>query len=326
MPASGRRWWQHPALIIALLVLIPPAGIALAWTSPWGRGKKIVATVLAGLWFLTPFLGDPPGKAKADAGPAALASASPGASPRPSGPPGLVGRNLKEAKAAASAAGFDAVSHDASEGDAAQLAEADWKVCFQALVTRQAGAVPALDFGVVRSDAPCPARDGEPVPYPRMPEVVGLTFAKASETLGPIGFQKTEPYSAYTDVVLPAAVADWVVCFQEPEKGKEVREPKGASARLGLTAPGTGCPGTPNTELHPKPAPAPTPTSTPTHTDDDSGSSSSGGSSSGGSGTGGAGSGTVTPGAFCSTPGATGIGKNGGVYTCKGPGQDRWRR
>ncbi|WP_199828106.1 hypothetical protein [Streptomyces sp. XY332] len=35
---------------------------------------------------------------------------------------------------------------------------------------------------------------------------------------------------------------------------------------------------------------------------------------------------TVTPGAFRSPSGATGIGQNGSVYTCKGPGQDRWRR
>jgi hypothetical protein len=35
---------------------------------------------------------------------------------------------------------------------------------------------------------------------------------------------------------------------------------------------------------------------------------------------------TVTPGAFCSPPGATGVGKNGATYTCKGPGQARWRR
>jgi hypothetical protein len=35
----------------------------------------------------------------------------------------------------------------------------------------------------------------------------------------------------------------------------------------------------------------------------------------------------VTPGAFCSPAGAKGIGKsNGALYTCKGPGQPRWRR
>ncbi|MFE0649343.1 excalibur calcium-binding domain-containing protein [Streptomyces sp. NPDC059534] len=59
LPAP-RRWWQHPALIISLLVILPPAGIVLTWTSRWSRTKKIVATVLSGLWFLLFALSDPP--------------------------------------------------------------------------------------------------------------------------------------------------------------------------------------------------------------------------------------------------------------------------
>jgi hypothetical protein len=35
---------------------------------------------------------------------------------------------------------------------------------------------------------------------------------------------------------------------------------------------------------------------------------------------------TVHPGAFCSPAGAKGVGSNGVTYTCKGPGQPRWRR
>ncbi|MFF4101354.1 hypothetical protein [Streptomyces sp. NPDC001903] len=343
MPAPVRRWWQHPALVIALLVVIPPAGIALAWTSRWGQAKKIVATVLAGLWFLTPFLGDPPKKAEADSKPAAAASASPGASPSRAEPPALVGRSLKEAKATALAAGFGVLSHDASEGNAAQVAEDDWKVCFQGVVAAEKpGAIPTLDLGVVLTDAPCPAKDGDPIPYPKMPRVVGLAFANASRTLGPIGFRKIEPQSAFTDVTLPAAVDDWVVCFQEPEEGKEIGAPGTTSAALKLASPGTGCPGAPNTRLHPEPAPAPT------HEDDDSGStasggssssggsasggsssggSSSGGTSSGGSDSGGGGGGTITPGAFCSPIGASGVSSKGVRYTCTGtPGNAHWRR
>ncbi|WP_326587381.1 hypothetical protein [Streptomyces sp. NBC_01294] len=84
-----------------------------------------------------------------------------------------------------------------------------------------------------------------------------------------------------------------------------------------MVAPGTACPATTSTDLHPKPEP------TRDSSDDDT----SGTSSSGGSSTGGSSSGTVTPGAYCSTPGATGTGKqNGKLYTCKGPSPDRWRR
>ncbi|MGW8766266.1 excalibur calcium-binding domain-containing protein [Streptomyces sp. NPDC055815] len=73
-----RRWWQHPALVITLLVILPPAGIALTWTSRWTRTTKIVATVVSGLWFLLFALSDPP---KEDGGtdpkPATSATATP---------------------------------------------------------------------------------------------------------------------------------------------------------------------------------------------------------------------------------------------------------
>lgn len=35
---------------------------------------------------------------------------------------------------------------------------------------------------------------------------------------------------------------------------------------------------------------------------------------------------TVHPGAYCAPAGATGVAKNGKIYTCKGPGRNRWRR
>ncbi|MFF9915609.1 PASTA domain-containing protein [Streptomyces sp. NPDC013457] len=319
-PAPVRRWWQHPAVIITALVVFPPGGIALAWLSGWSQTKKIIATVLAGLWFLTPFLGDPPKDNKADAKPKAAATASAtitpseSASPSPTGPPSFVGKNLKDASAAAYGAGYNSISHDASDQDAGQWDDGNWRVCFQTLKAKKVGGKPTLDFGVVRVEWPCPAKDGEPIPYPKMPNVVGQSFVKASETLKPIGFEEIEPQSAYTDVTLPASVDNWKVCFQEPEEGKEIQYPKTTTAYLKLTAAGTACPKTEYTELHPDPTP-------PSGDDDDSSSPSSGGSSSGGSD-----AGTVTPGAYCSTPGSTGVSKKGVVYTCKGTGQERWRR
>ncbi|MFE3558678.1 excalibur calcium-binding domain-containing protein [Streptomyces sp. NPDC059193] len=89
-PAPVRRWWQHPALIITALVVLPPVGIALAWASRWQQPQKIVATVLSGVWFLIPLLSDSPEEPAADAkaGAAAAASASPSAaSPSPTPPP-----------------------------------------------------------------------------------------------------------------------------------------------------------------------------------------------------------------------------------------------
>ncbi|XIE78318.1 excalibur calcium-binding domain-containing protein [Streptomyces sp. SBR177] len=220
VPPPARRWWQHPAVIAVALVVFPPGGIALAWLSRWALGPKIVATVLAGLWFLAPFLGDPP---KDDAKPVAA--------PAPA----------------------------------------------------------------TTSPTPTTAPPTTPPP-PVMPEVVGHTFATASATLAPLSLQSVAPAGAYTDVPVPAAPDDWTVCFQSPAADTPLTSPQTTSARLQLAAPGTPCPTTPDTRLHPtatptpkptrKPAPAPTPT--PTREDDNASGSTGGtgeddGSSSGGS-------------------------------------------
>ncbi|MFG2229486.1 hypothetical protein ACGFNX_05620 [Streptomyces sp. NPDC048723] len=325
---SVRRWWQHPALIIALLILVPPGGIALAWTSRWSKGKKLIATVLAGLWFLSAFLGDPPKKTETDAKPkvATGKSTAPATTPSPNPLPNYVGQNLKQAKTDAYAAGYNAISHDAGPGSAGQWNDDNWKVCFQAPVGEPAGTKATLDFGVVRNEWPCPAKDGEPIPYPKMPKVVGLTFAKASEILKPIGLQEIEPRSAYTDVTLPATVDDWTVCFQEPEDGEEIQRPKTTTAYLEVAGPGTGCPTAQHTKLHPDP--------TPPSNDDDSSSSStsggtsrSGGTSSGGtSSSGGGGQTGVGFGRFCSPVGAratTGDGRPAKCFMGK-DGRARW--
>ncbi|MFI1936979.1 excalibur calcium-binding domain-containing protein [Streptomyces purpureus] len=281
VPVPVRRWWQHPALVITALVVLPPGGIALAWLSHWSRTKKIIATVLAGLWFFTPFLGDPPKEQKDDAKPKAAVTAaattapSPSVSPSPGGPASFVGQNLKKAKGAAYDAGYNAISHDASDGDVGQWDDDNWKVCFQTPAAKKVGTMPTLDFGVVRNEWPCPAKDGEPIPYPKMPKVVGQSFEKASEQLKPLAFQAIEAESAYTDVTVPATVDDWTVCFQEPKAGEEVEYPKTTTAHLKVTAPGTACPRSEHTELHTDP----TPPSTGGDDSDDSSSSSSGGGS-----------------------------------------------
>ncbi|WP_371618475.1 hypothetical protein [Streptomyces sp. NBC_00454] len=255
--APVRRWWQHPALIITLLVVIPPVGIALVWLSQWDQKKKIIATVLAGLWFLAPLLAsDPPKKSADDAKPqsAVTVQATPSASASP-------------------------------------------------------------------TPVPTPSAD------PLMPVVVGKPFGEAEKAVEDLVDTELAVLSAYADVEVPAAHADWVVCFQGPEGGAKLVA-RTASTSVHLVAPGTACPAGKGTALHPKPTPTPTPTPT---QDDDTGtggtSSSTGGtSSSGGSSTGGS-SGTVrTPGAFCSPAGATGVSKTGKALVC-GPasdGKNRW--
>jgi hypothetical protein len=54
---SQQKPWHHrPAIIIALLVIFPPAGIALMWMRlPWAKQTKVIVTVLAGAWLLVAF-------------------------------------------------------------------------------------------------------------------------------------------------------------------------------------------------------------------------------------------------------------------------------
>lgn len=248
---SARRWWQHPALIIAALVALPPVGIALAWTSGWSKGKKVVATVVAGLWFFAPFMGDSPKKPESDAKPQTAVAQASSAAPTPSASP---------------------------------------------------------------TPSPSPTPTSTPTDAP-MPSVVGKPFSEAEKAVEDLIDGQLRALSAYNDVDLPASYADWVVCFQGPSAGAQLVA-KYADPNVHLVAPRTTCPAKTSTALHPKPEP------TSDGGDDDSSST----SSSGGSSTGGGGSGTVTPGAYCSTPGATGVSKKGTVYTCKGPDRERWRR
>ncbi|MFJ6522808.1 hypothetical protein ACVW0K_004080 [Streptomyces filamentosus] len=83
-----RRWWQHPALIVTLLVLLPPVGIVLAWLGRWTNRTKTVATVLSALWFVVVMVMDPPEEPGAgDPKPAVTAPATPTATPTPTEEP-----------------------------------------------------------------------------------------------------------------------------------------------------------------------------------------------------------------------------------------------
>ncbi|WP_190159486.1 PASTA domain-containing protein [Streptomyces litmocidini] len=171
--------------------------------------------------------------------------------PTPTGPPALVGKGLREAQGAASAAGYSVVSHDASDQDARQWDADEWTVCFQTSAGRRDGGRPVLDLGVVRVGAPCPAVDGEKPPWPRMPAVTGMTFARAGEALAPVGFRKVEPESAYSDVALPGVADPWKVCFQDPEPGETVEDPQYGTVYLKLAPPDAVCPERPYATLGP---------------------------------------------------------------------------
>ncbi len=244
-PAPPRRWWQHPVLVVVLLILLPPVGIVLVWLTRWSRVKKIVATVLSLLWLVLVIVTDPDDTSD-DKEPKAKPTVQETATPTPTrgdsgatptqresrkAVPRYVGKILRKAKAAAGSDGFGVISHDASDGDAGQWDADNWRVCFQTEAKGGSSKV-TLDFGVVRKKAPCPAADGEPVPWPKMPDVVGETFADASASAKKVGITDVTAEGAYTDVTPPAEPYDWTVCFQEPEAGEEVRDPASRTAAL----------------------------------------------------------------------------------------------
>ncbi|MGW4745408.1 PASTA domain-containing protein [Streptomyces sp. NPDC004290] len=261
-PPVSRPWWRHPGVVVGALVVLPPVGIGLAWVSPWSRPRKVIATVLAVVWTLLLVLRGGSSEEKSTVSddapaPRSTPAVTPSASPSPTGPPPLVGKSLTEAKRVASAAGFDVVSHDASDQDAEQWDASSWKVCFQTSAGQRNGGRPSLDLGVVRAEVPCPAADGEKIPWPRMPAVTGMTFARAGEALKPVGFRKVEPESAYSDVELPGVADPWKVCFQDPEPGQEIENPQYGTVYLKLAPPDAPCPDQPYARLRPEPTPTP---------------------------------------------------------------------
>ncbi|MGW4505085.1 excalibur calcium-binding domain-containing protein [Streptomyces sp. NPDC004436] len=186
-PAPVRRWWQHPALIITALVVLPPAGIALAWTGPWDRSRKVLATVLSGVWFLIPLLSDSPDGAAADAAPRAAASPTPSASPSASPAasatptpaatadplmPGIVGRPFGQAEVMVETLIDGELTARSAYTDVALPAEyGAWTVCFQDLGAGT-GLAPRYAAPVAHLVAPgttCPARPDtvlRPAPSP----------------------------------------------------------------------------------------------------------------------------------------------------------------
>ncbi|MFD5618641.1 excalibur calcium-binding domain-containing protein [Streptomyces yangpuensis] len=205
-PEPPRRWWQHPALVITALVVLPPAGIALAWTGRWQRPRKIVATVLSGVWFLIPLMSDPPEKTGAEAGPqaAAAASASPAPStspmptptstptPTPSAAPQMpeiVGRPFGEAERMVEALIDGELTARSAYADVVLPAGyGQWTVCFQD-IGAGAGLAPQQTAPVAHLVAPgtgCPAAPGTQLhPRPAVPTSAPTTAPATARTTAP---------------------------------------------------------------------------------------------------------------------------------------------
>lgn len=270
-PVREEPLWRRPGFAVFCLVLMPPVGVFLAWRSRWSPGRKVLATVLSAVWFVAVGTSDGPADrpAVADGAPRvrAFPSFTPYTPPTPTPTPlvsrvvaDYTGQNLETASRAAYDAGFRARSHDATEDDRMQLVDGNWKVCFQepdagATETTREGRRIRIEFAVVEKSSPCPARDGEAVVFPKVPRVVGKTFASGSAVLRKLGLTTIRGDSVYTDDDLAARHDDWRVCFQDPEAGEDVDGPEYMSVRLSLARPGLSCPAEDYARLHPDPDP-----------------------------------------------------------------------
>jgi hypothetical protein len=184
----------------------------LWWGNAWRKRWKATATVAAVVLFgavLPPAPQDGTSDTVAEADAKARNAGGPASSPSPRGTadggqeskstpdpeiPDYRGLRLDKAQERAKADGFTVGDHDASdEGDAIWM-RSNWTVCFQHAGT-SSGGTRTIDFGAVHTGIPCPAKDGGPIPWPRMPDLIGATWKAAQKKLAALDVQSDRTYA-----------------------------------------------------------------------------------------------------------------------------------
>ncbi|WP_330291485.1 hypothetical protein [Streptomyces sp. NBC_00576] len=278
-PASPPRtpWWRTGRARVGFVLAVPVLGLLNAflgflmllvalfllwWGNAWRKRWKATATVAAVVLFgavLPPAPRDNKTSdtvAEADAktrsaggsvsSPSPRNAADSGQEPKPTpGPeiPNYLGLRLDKAEERARADGFSTGDHDASDQDKAIWMRSNWTVCFQQADTSSDGAR-TIDFGAVQTGSPCPARDGGPIPWPRMPDLIGETWKAALKELSAVHVPSDRAYAVpiYGNDTLPDAgeYDEWEVCAHAPARREQITD--GASVTLRLAAPENGCP------------------------------------------------------------------------------------
>ncbi len=156
--------------------------------------------------------------------------------------PDLVGKGLQTAEDEAQAAGFFALtSHDALGRRRDQVLDREWTVCFQDPAPGAAPSSTLVVLGAVRPGETCPAADlgaavaaDEPADPNALPDVVGLSVAQATRSLGPDPVTLHDATGAGRSV---DAARNWQVCRQDPAAGA----PRGGPVSLAVVTLAEDC-------------------------------------------------------------------------------------
>lgn len=147
--------------------------------------------------------------------------------------PHLIGMGLQSAQNAAQKQGFHSLkSHDSLGRNRHQILDRDWKVCSQNVKAGTTASTDTqLDFGAVKLDETCPAKDqSAPTTAGRtMPDFKGKSVNTARAALGSSTSITVKDASGKGRYVL--VESNWQVCSQKPPTGTRLSgQPVGFSA------------------------------------------------------------------------------------------------
>ncbi|WP_343240479.1 hypothetical protein [Streptomyces sp. SID14515] len=138
--------------------------------------------------------------------------------------PDFVGMGLQSAQDTAQAKGFYGLtSHDSLGRDRMQVLDRNWKVCSQNVKAgRTVSTETGLDFGSVKLEEDCPAKDEQPLESAggRMPDLGGKSVKAARGALDS-GTSVTVTDAAEDRMVL--LESNWKVCTQAPGPGVKLK-------------------------------------------------------------------------------------------------------
>ncbi|MFF8974282.1 PASTA domain-containing protein [Streptomyces sp. NPDC014995] len=138
--------------------------------------------------------------------------------------PDMKGKGLQSAQDQAQAAGFyNLTSHDALGRGRMQVLDRNWKVCFQTPAAGTRSTDVEVDFGTVKLEENCPAKDaGAAVKEAgaTMPDFVGKSVNVARQALDSSTSITVNDASGDDRLVL--VESNWKVCSQTPAAGSTI--------------------------------------------------------------------------------------------------------